>query len=99
MGDLDLESIYDQLKDKYDLVLTNAFSLNAGFLVDHQVLFGKSDVAKFYLYYDNIMAIFDIENNEGTSGDHWHPDNTSEALQNVIDFMEGNCKFDWYPME
>ena len=99
MNNPDLQVVYDQLKDRYDLSLTNAFSLNAGFRVDCQVLFGQSSQNKFYLYCDGTPAVFDIENHEGTAADHWHPSNTREAIQNVIDFMEGTCEFDWYPVE
>ena len=99
MNNLDLSCIYQNLKDKYSLVLTNAFSLDAGFLVDCQVLFGQSSHTKFYLYHDGEMAILDIENKEGTLADHWHPDDTQEALQMVVDFMEETCEFDWLPIE
>ena len=99
MNELNLDFIYTVLKDKYALILTNAFSLNAGFLIDCKVLYGQSSSAKFYLYHDGAMAIFDIENNEGTLADHWHPENTAEAMQNVVDFMEENCEFDGCSME
>ena len=99
MDNIDLFLIYQQLKDRYNLKLTNAFSLDAGFLVDCQVLFGQSAHNKFYLYHDGVMAILDIENKEGTMADHWHPDNTQEALQMVVEFMEETCEFDWWPIE
>ena len=49
MDNIDLFLIYQQLKDRYNLKLTNAFSLNAGFREDFQVLFGQSAKNKFYL--------------------------------------------------
>lgn len=99
MDNLDLMQIYQQLKNRYNLELTNAFSLNAGFRKDFQVLFGQSSQNKFYLYHDGAIAIFDIENLQGTFADHWHPDNTQQAIQMVIDFMEDTCEFDWLPIE
>ena len=81
------------------MVLTNAFSLNADFRKDFQVLFGQSLENKFYLYHDGVGAIFDIENLHGTLADHWHPNSTDEAIQMVIDFMEDLCEFDWCPIE
>lgn len=99
MDNIDLLLIYEQLKDRYSLTLTNAFSLNAGFRKDFQVLFGQSSQNRFYLYHDGQIAIFDIENLLGTLADHWHPDNTQEAMQMVIDFMEETCEFDWWPIE
>ena len=99
MDHLDLDLIYRQLKDRYPLVLTNAFSLNAGFRKDFQVLFGQSSQNRFYLYFDGVISIFDIENQAGTLADHWHPDDTQEAMQMVIEFMEDTCEFDWWPIE
>lgn len=99
MNALDLKFIYEQLKDRYDLIVTNGFAINAGFTVDCQVLFGQSDAAKFWLYHDGELAVFETENLEGTAADHWHPEDTQEALQNVIAFMEGTCEFDWFPIE
>lgn len=99
MDSLDLAQVYLQLKDKYPLELTNAFSLDAGFHEDFQVLFGQSSQNIFYLYHDGVIAIFDIENRAGTHADHWHPDDTQEAMQMVVDFMEDTCEFDWCPIE
>lgn len=98
MVKLDLNLLYHQLKDKYALVLTNALSLNAGFRTDCQVLFGKSSQNIFYLYNDGNLAIFEIENQEGTLCDHWHPSDIQEATQMIIDFMEDTCEFDWWPI-
>lgn len=99
MDNVDLTLVCQQLKDRYNLELTNAFSLNAGFRKNFQVLFGQSSQNKFYLYDDGNIAIFDIENQEGTLADHWHPSNTQEAMQMVIDFMEDTCEFDWCSIE
>ena len=99
MDNIDLIQIYQQLKDRYDLELTNAFTLNAGFRKDFQVLFGQSSQNKFYLYHDGVIAIFDIENHAGTLADHWHPEDTQEAMQMVVNFMEDTCEFDWWPIE
>ena len=34
MENNDLEFIYEQLKDKYDLMLTNTFALDDGYTID-----------------------------------------------------------------
>lgn len=98
MNGVELQAVYDQLKNRCELTLTNAFSLNSGFRVDCPVLFGQTAREKFYLYLDGDLAVFDIENQEGTAADHWHPGDTREAIQNVIDFLEGSCEFDWHPV-
>ena len=91
-----LEILYAQLKDKYDLLLTNTFSLNAGFKVDFQVLYGESRIGKFYLFSEYFVDgdygfnfSVDFPNGEGT---HWHPRTKEQALEDVIAFMEGTHK-------
>ena len=84
----DLEFIYEQLKDKYDLVLTNAFALNAGFHADIRVLTGKSLLGIFYLYKDaDPEFILEVDCSDGARA-HWHPDSREDALQDVFDFMD-----------
>lgn len=99
MDNVDLILIYQRLKNRYNLELTNGFSLNAGFRTDCQVLFGQSSQNKFYLYDHGNMAVFDIENQKGTLADHRHPSNTQEAMQMVTDFMENTFEYDWWPIE
>lgn len=53
MENHDLELIYNQLKDKYDLVLTNTFALNDGYEIDVPVLCGTSVLGSFQLYVDD----------------------------------------------
>ena len=46
----DLGSIHEQLKDKYDLLLTNTFALDDGYTIDVPVLRGVSALGRFDLY-------------------------------------------------
>lgn len=85
----DLEYIYSQLKDKYNLALTTGLALDAGFAEDLQVLTGKSSIGRFYLYHNGMDLILDYDTEEGISGNHWHPADTAEALGYVVAFMEG----------
>ena len=92
-----LEILYEQLKGKYDLLLTNTFSLNAGFDVDFHVICGKSKLGKFYLFPDYFVDgdcwftfSVDLPNGEYT---HWHPNSVEQAMKDVVAFMEGNA--DW----
>ena len=100
----DLEFIYKQLKDKYDLVLTNTFALDVGFTIDVPVLCGESKLGKFHLYKEHDGAyefVFSVEFATPKKPrwylpkekyTHWHPQSGEQALEDVIAFMEGTLK-------
>ncbi len=90
----DLNKIYNNLKDKYPLVMTNTFSLENGkedYEEDFPILCGESNIGKFYLYDNGLYQIFDVEKTDGIAG-HWHPKNDEEAINDIILFMQGVCK-------
>jgi hypothetical protein len=89
----DLNYIYRQLKDRYELVLTNTFALNDGYTDDHPVLCGSNGKMKFHLYSDYGIPVFSVQNMERTAGTHGHPEGTMDALEYVAEFMEG--RFEW----
>ena len=86
---LNLKYIYDQLKDKYDLELTTGLALDAGFGWDMEVLTGKSILGRFYLYDEGCHYLLNFDTEEGIANKHWHPEDTKEALELVVSFMEG----------
>ena len=83
-----IKYIYDQLKDKYDLTLTNAFALNVGFTVDYPILCGKCCNRTFYLYEDDSLFVFAVEEPNRNDWDHWHPYDTEDAVKFITDFMK-----------
>lgn len=91
----DLEIIYEQLKDKYDLVLTNTFSLDDGYTIDVKVLCGKTSIGRFHLYKENDAwdeFVFSVEYAQVKPGEeytHWHPQSRNQAMRDVVAFMEG----------
>ena len=105
MKNSDLEFIYNQLKDKYDLVLTNTFALNAGYEIDVPVLCGSSALGRFELYKEDEdwdEFVFTVEfaapkklrwSLAEEKYTHWHPQTKEHALEDVIAFMEGTHKF------
>ena len=105
MKNYDLEFIYNQLKDKYDLVLTNTFALNAGYEIDVPVLCGSSALGRFELYKEDANweeFVFTVEfatpkkhkgHHSSEQGTHWHPQSLEEAMTDVIAFMEGTHQF------
>ena len=89
MDTLNLEFIYDKLKDKYDLELTTGLALNAGFDWNMKVLTGRSVLGRFYLYDNGANAILDYDTEQGIANKHWHPNDNAEALSYVASFMDG----------
>ena len=101
----DLEIIYDQLKDKYDLLLTNTFSLDDGYTIDVPVLCGQAAHGRFHLYKesdDTDMFVFSVEYAQPKvistppyveQYTHWHPYAIEGAMDDVIAFMEGTHRF------
>ena len=92
-----LNYIYRQLKNRYDLVLTNTLALNDGFADDRPVLCGNNGKMKFQLYSDNGLPVFNVKNMEGTAGTHDHPEGTMDAMEYVVDFMEGRDQWKLTP--
>ena len=104
----DLEFIYEQLKNKCDLLLTNTFALDNGYTIDVPVLCGESVLGKFELYVDDDFQdgsyefVFSVTFPapkkrswffSADTGTHWHPQTKEQALMDVIAFMEGTHKY------
>lgn len=93
----DLLAVYEQLKDRYDLILTNTFSLDEGFTEDCPIIVGKAHGQLIELYTDGGMFILDIMDTEQTQGTHWHPNDVAAAVDDIVEFMEGRCDYRLYP--
>ena len=104
----DLDIIYEQLKDRFDLTLTNTFALNDGYTIDVKVLCGTSSLGTFHLYkeceYDDWDEfVFSVTFPKprlrllyplvAEKHTHWHPQTIEEATNDVIAFMDGTHKF------
>lgn len=92
---LDLNTVYNQVKDIYPVVLTNTYALENGredYDEDYQILYGISSAGRFLLYDDGLDIIFDADKADGTYT-HWHPLDTEEAIKDVILFMGGISKY------
>ncbi len=92
MENHDLEFIYNQLKDKYDLVLTNTLALDERYTIDAPVLCGESSLGQFELYHDGSLFVLDIDEVDG-SYTHFHPIDVSAAINSISAFMNGTA--DW----
>ena len=101
----DLDIIYNQLKDRYDLLLTNTFALNCGYTWDMKVIRGKSVFGTFDLYKeddDDDQFVFSVVYTNPRKPScylfdgkytHWHPQSVEQAIEDVVAFMEGTHKF------
>ena len=92
----DLKLIYDKLKDKYDLTLTNTFALNDGYTIDVPVIRGVGVNGRFDLYYDGVMLVFSIDyfdKEENDNFSHGHPYDLQDAMDYIEKFMNGKSIF------
>ena len=48
----DIEIIYEAVRDKYDLVLTNSLELDDGFTWNVPIIVGQTSIGRFWLYAD-----------------------------------------------
>lgn len=87
--DNDVKAVYDLLKDRYDLILTNTAALDAGFTVDCAILMGKAHGQIIQLYEYGGDFILDVTDEAQTMGTHWHPIDIESAVRDITEFMEG----------
>ena len=91
--DKDVLAIYQQLKDRYDLVLTRTSLLDEGFTVDCPIIVGKAHGQIIELYSCENMFIIDVLNAEQTMGTHWHPYSIDAAAEDIAEFMDGKSDY------
>ena len=97
--DEDLKVIYEQLKDRYELILTTTAALDEGFTVDCPILVGKAHGQILELYLDEEMFVMDVMDAEQTKGTHWHPNDVESAIEYIVDFMEGKADYELTPFK
>ena len=88
----DIELIYEKVKERYDLRLTNTAALDDGFVWDVPVIYGESKQGRFWLYADEnvpnphgIMFVFSVEYNG-------YDEQTEDGLEKVT-----MCHTHWHP--
>ena len=89
----DIELIYNQLKDKYDLILTNTLALDDGYTIDVPVIRGKAIDKRFDLYKEDDLFVFSVEffNKVGEEKyTHWHPYDAPSTIKCIEQFMSDN---------
>ena len=95
----DVVEVYEQLKDRYDLVLTTTSALDEGFTVDCPIVVGKAHGQIIELYEDGGDFVMDVMDEEQTKGTHWHPNDVESAIDDVAEFMEGKSDYEMFPFK
>lgn len=93
----DVLAVYNLLKDRYPLILTNTVALDEGFTVDCPIIVAKTQGRIMELYEDDGMFILDVMDEEKTRGTHWHPYDVEDAAKDFIQFMEGKSDYGLTP--
>jgi len=93
----DVIEVYEQLKDRYDLILTTTSALDEGFTVDCPIIVGEAHGQIIELYEDGGDFVMDVMNAEQTKGTHWHPNDVEGAVDYIVEFMEGKSDYKMCP--
>ena len=89
----DVMAVYEQLKDRYDLVLTTTSALDEGFTIDCPIVVGKAHGQIIELYEDGGVFVLDVMDAAKTKGSHWHPNDVESAIDDIVKFMEGKSDY------
>ena len=92
----DVLTVYQQLKDKYDLVLTTTAELDDGFTIDVPIIVAKAHGQIIQLYACEDIFVMDVLNDAKTMCTHWHPYDVDMAVKDIAEFMDGKND---YPLE
>ena len=92
----DLQMVYDRLKDRYLVELTNSYAVDDGFTVDIPILVCSHHGQILWLYDEGSLLVLDVFDEAQTRGTHWHPLDEQSAIEDITEFMEGR---DDYPLQ
>ena len=93
----DVIKVYNQLKDRHELVLTTTSALDEGFTVDCPIIVGKAHGQVIELYEDGGDFVLDVMDIKQTEGTHWHPNDVEGAINDIVEFMEGKSDYKMSP--
>lgn len=89
----DILTIYEQLKDKYDLLLTDTSILDERFTIHCPIIVGKAHEQIIELYVCDGMFVMDVMDDKKTKGAHWHPYEINDAINDIKEFMGGKSNY------
>ena len=97
MTDEKVLEVYQQMKDKYNLLLTTTFDLDENFTIDCPIIVGKAHGQLIQLYSDGDEFVLDVMDEAQTKGTHWHPSTVNSAVKYIAEFMDGKSDYKLYP--
>ena len=95
----DVLAVSEQLKDRYDLLLTKTIALDEGFTVDCSIIVGKAHGQIIELYEDGGDFVLDVMDAEQAKGTHWHPYDVESAIEYIQEFMDGKSDYEMHPFK
>ena len=98
MTEKELFAVYERLKDRYALTLTNTLSAHKCFRMDVPILIAAAHGKILWLYADAGDFVLDVMDDAQTMGTHWHPLEAEQAVRDITAFMEGTEEYPMYPM-
>ena len=98
MTEKDLFAVYERLKDRYALTLTNTLSAHKCFRMDVPILIARAHDRILWLYVDAGDFVLEVMDSACTMGTHWHPLDAEQAVQDITAFMEGTEDYPMYPL-
>lgn len=93
----DVLAVYEQLKDRYDVTLTNTLALDDGFTIDCPIVAGQAHGQEIWLYEYDGLFVMDVMDAGRTMGTHWHPNDVENAVRDIVEFMEGRSDYALQP--
>ena len=93
MFDEDVLAVYEMLKGRYDLTLTNSTAVDDGFIIHCPIIVAKSHGLILWLYSDGDVFVLDVMDESHTKGTHWHPDDVESAAEDIAEFMDGKSSY------
>ena len=91
--DKDVLAVYEILKDRYDLTLTNSTAVDDGFTIDCPIIVAKAHGLILWLYSDGDVFVLDVMDEGQRKGTHWHPDDVKSAVEDIAEFMDGKSDY------
>lgn len=92
----DVLAVYEQLKERYAVKLTDTLSLDDGFTIDCPIVAGQAHGQEIWLYEYDGLFVMDVMDAGHTMGTHWHPNDVEAAVRDIVEFMEGKSD---YPLQ
>ena len=95
----DVIKVYEQLKDRYEIILTSTSALDEGFTVDCPIIVGKAHGQIIELYEYGGDFVLDVMDSKQTKGTHWHHNDVESVISDIVEFMEGKSDYELFPFE